>query len=115
MFFPFEFLLYWTLHAVLVFIMHQDEATSALDVESEAKMYSLLQNMKRKVLEKHVDDSLQTLSRPGLTFISVGHRPTLLAYHDIKLRLNGGSDYTLEQVERSASIAYDSDIMLRGM
>ena len=77
-------------------------------------MYSLLQNMKRKVLEKHVDDSQQTLSRPGLTFISVGHRPTLLAYHDIKLRLNGGSDYTLEQVEKSASIPYDSN-MMRGI
>ncbi len=102
-------------HKVLVFIMHQDEATSALDVESEAKMYSLLQNMARKVLEKHADDSQQTLSHPGLTFISVGHRPTLLAYHNVKLRLNGGSDYTLEQVEKSASILYNRNIMLRGM
>ena len=81
-----------------MFIIHQDEATSALDVVSEAKMYSLLQNMARKVLKRQVGDKQQTLSRPGLTFISVGHRPTLLAYHDVKLRLNGGSDYTLEQV-----------------
>jgi putative ATP-binding cassette transporter len=77
-------------------------------------MYSLLQNMARKVLKRQVGDKQQTLSRPGLTFISVGHRPTLLAYHDVKLRLNGGSDYTLEQVEKSASIPYDSN-MMRGM
>ena len=102
-------------HEVLVFIIHQDEATSALDVVSEAKMYSLLQNMARKVLTKRVGDNQETLSRPGLTFISVGHRPTLLAYHDVKLRLNGGSDYTLEQVEKSASIPYDNNNMMKGI
>ena len=79
-------------------------------------MYSLLQNMARKDLEKHEDDSQQTLSPPGLTFISVGHRPTLLAYHDVKLRLNGGSEYTLEQVEKSASIPYgNNNIMMKGI
>lgn len=51
------------------------------------------------------------LSRPGLTFISVGHRPTLLAYHDVKLRLNGGSDYTLESVEKSVSIPIGSNAL----
>lgn len=74
-------------------------------------MYSLLQNMARKELSRHQGDNQLTLSRPGLTFISVGHRPTLLAYHDVKLRLNGGSDYTLEQVEKSPSIAYDANMM----
>ena len=62
-------------------------------------MYSLLRNMARKELSGN-----GSLSRPGLTFISVGHRPTLLAYHDVKLRLNGGSDYVIEQIEKSASI-----------
>jgi len=74
-------------------------------------MYSLLQNMARKELKRHAGDNQLTLSRPGLTFISVGHRPTLLAYHDVKLRLNGGSDYTLENVEKSASIPYDNNMM----
>ena len=55
-----------------------------------------------------------TLSRPGLTVISVGHRPTLLAYHAVKLRLNGGSDYTLEQLEKSVSIPTDTNAM-RGL
>jgi ABC-type uncharacterized transport system fused permease/ATPase subunit len=45
-------------------------------------------------------DDLSKASRSGLTFISVGHRPTLLAYHDVKLRLLGGSNYTIEAVEK---------------
>jgi ABC-type uncharacterized transport system fused permease/ATPase subunit len=85
----------------------QDEATSALDVVSEANMYSLLRNMARKELKRAGSDDQPKLSRPGLTFISVGHRPTLLAYHDIKLRLSGGSDYTLESVEKSVTIPRD--------
>eukprot|EP00581_Thalassiosira_minuscula_P015691 CAMPEP_0183734254 /NCGR_PEP_ID=MMETSP0737-20130205/43315_1 /TAXON_ID=385413 /ORGANISM="Thalassiosira miniscula, Strain CCMP1093" /LENGTH=817 /DNA_ID=CAMNT_0025967705 /DNA_START=10 /DNA_END=2463 /DNA_ORIENTATION=+ len=80
-----------------------DEATSALDVVSENKMYTLLKNMAQKELKRGVEDKVK-LSRPGLTFISVGHRPTLLAYHDVKLRLNGGSDYSLEPLENSVSI-----------
>lgn len=76
-----------------------DEATSALDVASEAKMYSLLRNMAQKDL-KRGDDNRVSLSPSGLTFISVGHRPSLLAYHDVKLRLNGGSDYDVAQIEK---------------
>ena len=75
-----------------------DEATSALDVASEAKMYNLLQDMARKTL------SSNQLSRPGATYVSVGHRPTLLAYHDTKLRLQGGSDYEIEEIEKVASL-----------
>ncbi|KAL3805784.1 hypothetical protein HJC23_007745 [Cyclotella cryptica] len=74
-----------------------DEATSALDVVAEAKMYSLLRDMARKELIG------TKLSRAGLTFISVGHRPTLLAYHDYKLRLNGGSDYSMGTIEKSVN------------
>lgn len=48
-----------------------DESTSALDVKAERNMYTLL---------KEVNEQ-------GLTYISVGHRPTLLAYHDIKLTI----------------------------
>jgi ABC-type uncharacterized transport system fused permease/ATPase subunit len=43
-----------------------DEATSAMDVRAEARMYGLLSDV---------------------TCVSVGHRPTLLKYHDTKLTL----------------------------
>ena len=78
-----------------------DEATSALDVASEAKMYSLLRNMAQKDLKRGEDNKV-ALSSSGLTFISVGHRPSLLAYHDIKLRLNGGADYEVTQIEKQS-------------
>lgn len=52
-----------------------DEATSALDVENEKQLYSLLQSRQ-------------------LTYISVGHRPTLAQYHDTILELKGDNDWT---------------------
>jgi len=60
-----------------------DEATSALDMETEAKMYGLLQDMAKM-------DTVNGLTGPGTTYISVGHRPSLLNYHDKRLRLEGG-------------------------
>lgn len=60
-----------------------DEATSALDMETEAKMYGLLQDMAKK-------ETMNGLTGPGTTYISVGHRPSLLNYHDQRLRLQGG-------------------------
>jgi len=74
-------------------------------------MYTLLRNMAQKELKRGGDSNMVKLSRPGLTFISVGHRPTLVAYHDVKLRLNGGADYTLEQIEKSVSIPTDISAM----
>jgi putative ATP-binding cassette transporter len=47
-----------------------DEATSALDVTNEAVLYG------------HLQES-------GTTFVSVGHRPSLLGYHDQVLELQG--------------------------
>ena len=47
-----------------------DEATSALDVNNEARLYRQLQES-------------------GMTYVSVGHRPSLLAYHDNVLELQG--------------------------
>merc|ERR1712160_126085 len=46
-----------------------DESTSALDVVAEKKMYALLTEISGEA------------GRAGLTYVSVGHRPTLLAYH----------------------------------
>ena len=65
-----------------------DEATSALDVVSEAKMYTLLRNMAQKDLKRGEDNKV-SLTPSGLTFIS-----------DVKLRLNGGSDYSIDQIEK---------------
>lgn len=47
-----------------------DESTSALDTASESRMYTLLKGM-------------------SLTYVSVGHRPTLTQFHDTKLTLSG--------------------------
>ncbi|CAN0188810.1 unnamed protein product [Laminaria digitata] len=54
-----------------------DESTSALDLGNEAKMFALL-------------DSL-----PGLSIVSVGHRPSLVPYHDTKLILTS-KGYSVE-------------------
>jgi len=74
-----------------------DEATSALDMVAEANMYTLLKNMAQKNLV-----GKNGLSRPGLTYVSVGHRPSLIVYHSTKLRLNGGKDHTVEAIEKSS-------------
>ena len=53
-----------------------DEATSALDVTNETQLYGQLQ-------------------KSGTTYISVGHRPSLIAYHDKVLELRGGGGWRL--------------------
>ena len=49
-----------------------DEATSALDAKNEAKMYGLLRNL------------------PDTAYVSVGHRGSLIDFHDDVLRLEAG-------------------------
>ena len=73
-----------------------DEATSALDMVAEAKMYGLLQKMAKQTVSKN------HISRPGLTYVSVGHRPSLLAFHDVRLRLLGGSNCDVSPIEKSS-------------
>jgi ABC-type uncharacterized transport system fused permease/ATPase subunit len=70
-----------------------DECSSALDVVAERKMYTLLKNLASDV---------------GLTYVSVGHRPTLLQYHDVKLLLRDGigSVNYIPPTESSASEAF---------
>ncbi len=53
-----------------------DEATSALDVATEKALYELL-------VERE------------MAFVSVGHRPTLTAYHDTVLELDGSAGWRL--------------------
>ncbi len=57
-----------------------DEATSALDVANEKLLYLQLQHL-------------------NTTYISVGHRPSLLAYHDIVLELQGDSAWQVWSAE----------------
>jgi vitamin B12/bleomycin/antimicrobial peptide transport system ATP-binding/permease protein len=74
-----------------------DEATSALDLANEARMYQILQEMAKKVHQGG------QLSPPGLTYISVGHRPSLVVFHNKKLRLGGEhSHHELTNVEKSS-------------
>ncbi len=54
-----------------------DEATSALDLATEAHLYGLLRQARMAV-------------------ISVGHRPSLTAFHDRVLRLDGQGGWSLE-------------------
>ena len=59
-----------------------DEATSALDEDTEATMYSLLQERFKQT-----------------TDVCVGHRSTLNKYHELVLRLNKSTrQVTLEKL-----------------
>lgn len=53
-----------------------DEATSAMDIPTESKVY-------------------ETLQETGCTFVSVGHRQTILKFHDRALNLSGGGKWKL--------------------
>ena len=53
-----------------------DESTSALDVGNEKRLYQLLK-------------------KTGTTFISVGHRPTLVRYHEHVLKLDGNTKWQI--------------------
>lgn len=64
---------------------------------AEARMYNLLRDMGKKQLFQN-----GKMSAPGLTYVSVGHRPSLLAYHDKRLRLGGEGVHSLEVIEKSA-------------
>ncbi len=57
-----------------------DEATSALDLANEKNLY-------------------QQLKAKGTTLISVGHRPSLLQYHEYVLELDGSSNWRLLPME----------------
>ena len=53
-----------------------DEATSALDTVNEANLYGWLQQL-------------------GINYISVGHRSSIIAYHDSVLELLGHNKWRL--------------------
>lgn len=60
-----------------------DEATSALDVRNEANVYRVLR-------------------KTGTSYLSVGHRPTLIRHHDEVLELDGEGGYKLYTSEEYA-------------
>jgi ABC-type uncharacterized transport system fused permease/ATPase subunit len=64
-----------------------DEATSALDVDNEALMYGILQE-----LNITTNTSKNDATNIKLTYVSVGHRPSLEAYHQYKLSINKNGD-----------------------
>ena len=83
------------------FVM-MDESTSALDVVAEKKMYMLLK------------EGLTSTTGDPITFVSVGHRPSIVAFHDIKLLLRDGSGYA-SYIPQEASSAIDQNAILSPM
>lgn len=65
------------MHPCIAFL---DEATSAVDVDTERHLYSLLQ-------------------RTGIAYVSVGHRPSLMAYHDRALELFPGGKWRVVRID----------------
>ena len=60
-----------------------DEATSALDEVNEANLYNDLKDM-------------------GVTYISVGHRSSLLKFHDQLLKLSGNGEWAASPIKETA-------------
>ena len=79
-----------------------DESTSALDVVAERKMYTLLQ------------ERLFSDTGDPATYVSVGHRPTLLAYHDLKLLLRDGSGHA-SFIPQEETTTGDQEAILRSL
>ena len=80
-----------------------DESTSALDVESEAHMYNILKTMQGSRRAR-----VDTVAAAGVTFVSVGHRPSLLAHHDTKLVLRRDAACSTERIQHEQSSRQES-------
>ncbi|KHN82623.1 ATP-binding cassette sub-family D member 4 [Toxocara canis] len=61
-----------------------DESTSSVGVDMEERMYRLLE-------------------KNGIHYLSVGHRPTLIHYHDFELHLTGELTYEIRPIRKAAS------------
>ncbi len=68
-----------------------DEATSALDVQNEKRLYQLLRES-------------------DTTVVSVGHRPSLLQYHQKVLQLKGQSQWQVSSVDDYLTTLNESDL-----
>lgn len=83
-------------------VVMMDESTSALDVASENKVFALLKNLAEE----------QKQSGLPMTYVSVGHRPTLLRHHDVKLLLKGGKDYSFGSISQTDKDAVSNEAVL---
>ena len=70
-----------------------DESTSALDTRNERVLYAALR-------------------AAGITAVSVGHRPTLLAYHDDALLLSGAGGGW--EVRRAGEVSLEEAVTVGG-
>ena len=68
-----------------------DEATSALDVQNEKRLYQMLQ-------------------QSDTTVVSVGHRPSLLQYHQQVLQLKGRSQWQVLSVKAYLETLAEQDV-----
>jgi ABC-type uncharacterized transport system fused permease/ATPase subunit len=66
-----------------------DEATSACDVKTEETLYNLLRNLRTGCGGEEGEEEEDGVP---VTYVSVGHRPTLLGYHDRRLHIFKGND-----------------------
>ena len=68
--------------------MLMDEATSALDIDNEERLYSLI-------------------AAAEVTFVSIGHRPSLAAFHQkvLKISASGGLPDTADTSEPAWELA----------
>mmetsp|Transcript_19478 Transcript_19478/g.29287 ORF Transcript_19478/g.29287 Transcript_19478/m.29287 type:complete len:788 (-) Transcript_19478:7-2370(-) len=106
-------------------LLIMDEATSALDTNTESQMYNILERManasreqKQVMIPTEGNSSKKVIPfKPiegGLTYVSVGHRPSLLAYHCKKLlvRETGYEMKDIDQEEASKIAALASSHLL---
>lgn len=62
-----------------------DECTSAVSAAMEVRLYELC-------------------NEKGITCVTISHRPALVAFHDMKLELDGQGGFSLEALERQANV-----------
>lgn len=65
-----------------------DEATSALDIDNEEHLYQLI-------------------AKAGVTFVSIGHRPSLASFHQRILRINAIGSQDAQDSAKPASSAWE--------
>jgi len=73
-----------------------DEATSAVDIETEAHLYGVLREA-------------------GATYVSVGHRETILEHHDWALQLLPGATWKLMPIHEVVRFRHRDDEQVRAV